>query len=115
MESLNVYFLTIQVPDVTNTDPVAVAVPDGGKIIEMRSVLHKAMGAGGNVTLTGKIGSTAITNGVITITQAGSAANDIDTVYPTAARTVVNGSALSVTSNGGGAAARATVTFKIKR
>jgi len=115
MRSHNDYFLSVQLADVTSTDPVYVPVPDAGKVVEITSVLHKAMGGGGNVTLTAKIGTTAITGGALTVTQAGSAAGDRDTVYPSAANNVADDSVLSITSDGGGAAAGVTVLFVIRR
>ena len=69
----------------------------------------------GDATLTAKIGSTAITGGVLTITQSGSAAGDVDEAVPTAANTVLEGGVLSVTVGGtNDAAVAANVVFLIQ-
>ncbi len=52
-------------------------------------------------TLTLSIGGVDVTNGVITITQAGSAAGDVDSCTPTANNTVSAGAALKVAATGG--------------
>lgn len=58
-----------------------------GVITEIISVIEGAL-TGGDPTLTFSIGSTAITDGVITIANSGSAAGDVDYCSPSAARTV---------------------------
>ena len=70
--------------------------------------------ATGDATLTGKIGANAITNGVITITQAGSAAGDVDSATPSAAKTVAAGDVISFTGGGtSDATSTATVSLLI--
>lgn len=54
----------------------------------------------GNATLTFKINGVAVTGGVITITQAGSAVGDKDSCTMTAANTVAIGDEISVTVGG---------------
>lgn len=73
--------------------------PVAGTIDAIQSVLNAAL-ATGDATLTGKIGATAITTGVVTITQSGSAAADVDSCAPSAAKTVSVGSVISVTVGG---------------
>lgn len=85
---------------------VRVVSPVAGTIAKIYSVANAAL-ATGDATLTGKIGSTAITGGVITITESGSAAGDVDSATPTAANTVAVGSVISLT---GGGASTATAT-----
>lgn len=77
--------------------------PHAGTISAVYSVIDSAV-LTADVTITGKIGATAITNGVVTITQSGSAAGDIDTATPTAANVVTAGQAMNFTVTGGGAA-----------
>lgn len=60
-------------------------------ITKMRSVLLGHALATGDATLTGKIAGVAITGGVITITQAGSAIGDLDSATPSAANTATAG------------------------
>ena len=85
--------------------------PVAGTIDKIYSVLNAAL-ATGNATLTGKIGTTAITNGAITITESGSAAGDVDSATPSAAKTVAVGDVISVTG-GGTSDATGTATVSI--
>lgn len=78
---------------------VRVVSPVAGTVAKIYSVANAAL-ATGNATLTGKIGATAITDGVITITQSGSAAGDVDSATPTAANTVAVGDVISLTGGG---------------
>lgn len=73
--------------------------PRAGAITRVWSKLRAAL-ATGDATLTGKIGATAITTGVVTITQAGSAAGDTDNADPTALNVVAEGDEISFTVGG---------------
>lgn len=73
--------------------------PVKGTITKIWNVSSAAL-ATGDATLTGKIGATGITNGVITITNAGSAAGDVDSAAPTAANLVNEGDVISFTGGG---------------
>lgn len=87
--------------------------PVAGTVDKIYSVLNAAL-ATGNATLTGKIGAAAITNGAITITEAGSAAGDIDSASPSAQKTLAVGDILSITGGGtSDATSTATVTVLI--
>jgi hypothetical protein len=87
--------------------------PRAGRITKIWSVIEGVLTTG-DATLTGKINGAAITNGVITITQAGSAAGDVDTATPTAANVVAAGDVLAVTVGGSNAtASKAQVFFEI--
>lgn len=108
--------LTVRASDITSSGAAVyrVVTPVAGTIAKIYSVINGAL-ADGDATLTGKIGATGITNGVITITQSGSAAGDVDVATPTAANVVVAGDVLSVTVGGTNTAARvAEVTFLIE-
>lgn len=59
-----------------------------GTIVKIISNLQAAL-ATGDATITAAIGGVAVTNGVVTITQAASAAGDVDLATPTAANVVV--------------------------
>ena len=86
-----------------------------GRVVKIWSVIEDVLTAG-NATLTGKINGVAITTGVITITQAGSAAGDIDSAVPTAANVVAVGGELSLTVGGTNATATvANALFEIER
>jgi hypothetical protein len=88
-----------------------------GTIDKISSILEGAALTTGDATLTCSINGTPITTGAITITQAGSAEGDIDTVSPSAAKTVAVGDAIEVTVGGTNDAtgAFADVTFQITR
>lgn len=90
---------------------IRVVSPVAGTIDKVWSVLNDAL-ATGDATLTGKIGAAAITNGAITITEAGSADGDVDSATPSAAKTVTAGSVISFTG-GGASTAAGTATVSI--
>lgn len=60
--------------------------PCRGKVIKLVSVIKNAITAADS-TVTCKIAGTSITTGVITITQSGSAAGQVNSALPTAANT----------------------------
>jgi len=95
----NMYTLQIPVGTLVGTGVYRVVAPFAGTISLIKSVTDGALGTG-NATLTGKIGATAITTGVLTITQAGSAAGDVDTCSPSAENVVAAGDVISVTVGG---------------
>jgi hypothetical protein len=84
--------------------------PVAGTITAAYTVISGALTTG-DATVTLAIGATPITNGVITVTQAASAAGDIDTCAPTAARTVVAGSLITATVGGTNDAVRSANIF----
>lgn len=88
-----------------NAEVKRVVSPVAGTIDKIYSVINGALTTG-DATLTGKIGATAITNGAITVTQAGSAAGDVDSATPTALNTVAVGDVISVTVGGTNDAAK---------
>jgi hypothetical protein len=69
------------------------------RIVSITSVINAAL-ATGDMTLTAAIGATPVTGGVITVTQSGSAAGDVDVATPTAANTLSDGDVLSITVGG---------------
>lgn len=97
----NKAYLHIRVADFigAHANVYRIVAPVAGTIAKIRSVTDAAL-ATGDATLTGKIGAAAITNGVITITQAGSAAGDVDLATPTAADVVAAGDVISITVGG---------------
>ena len=108
-------FVPLRVSTLVGTGVSRVISPIAGKVIQINSIIEGVLTTG-DATLTGKIGGTAITGGVITITQSGSAAGDKDYANPTAANTVAEGDELSLTV--GGTNATATVAncyFEIER
>ena len=97
MRTLNDYFLTAHIADVSTAGQVYVAVPDGGKIIKAMTALNGAIsGADADVTIKTAQGTAA----TITIAQSGSAAGDIDTAVPSANNLVVEGEAVEIETDG---------------
>ncbi len=93
--------LDLEVADLVGVDAKVYrrVSPVAGLIKKVYSVIDAALTTG-NATLTTKIGATAVTNGVVTITQAASAAGDVDVATPTALNTVAIGDVISVTVGG---------------
>lgn len=84
-----------------------------GRITRLRSVTDGALTTG-DATITCAINGVAVTTGVITVTQAGSAAGDVDTAVPTALNEVNPGDVISFTVGGTNATATpATVVAEI--
>jgi len=87
-----------------NTEVKRVVSPIAGAITKIYSVIDGALTTG-DAILTAKIGTTAITNGAITVAQSGSTAGDVDSATPTAANTLAAGNVLSITVGGANDAA----------
>lgn len=106
--------LSTRVTTLVGTGVTRIVSPVAGTITKIWSVIDGVLTTG-NATLTGKIGATAITNGVITITQAGSAAGDVDSATPSALHILAVGDVLSLTCGGTNAtASSAEVSFLIE-
>ena len=109
--------LTLEADNLVAADAKVYRVvsPVAGDISKIHSVLEEHALAVGDATLTTSIGGVPVTDGVVTITQAGSAAGDIDSATPTAAKTVAVGDVIEVTVGGANtdtdAKARVTVTI----
>lgn len=85
-----------------------------GRVVKIWSVIEGVLTTA-DATLTAKIDGVAITTGVITITQAGSAAGDKDSCVPSAANIVAVGGELSLTVGGTNATATvANALFEIE-
>ena len=115
MRTLNDYFITAKIADISTASSTFVAIPDGGKVIKIITALQGAIGTA-NGAITFEIGGTAMTSSAITVTQSGSAAGDIDTSEPTAANDVAeDGSIEMITSSAPSNAIVLYVTFVIRR
>jgi len=115
MRTLNDYFLTSTIADISTASSTFVPVPDGGKIIKIITALQGAIGTA-NAAITFEIGGTAVTGGAITVTQSGSAAGDVDTAEPTAANEVAeDGSIEMITDGSSSNTIKLVVTFVIRR
>jgi len=115
MRTLNDYFLTAKITDISTAGSTFVAVPDGGRIVKIISTIKNAITTA-NAALSFEIGGTAVTNGGITVTQSGSAAGDVDTASPTAANRVEEDGTIEMISDGGSSTAcECVITFVIRR
>jgi hypothetical protein len=113
----NKYALTTRASNLVGADTKVYRVvsPAAGTLKKIHTVIDGALTTG-DATLTTKINATNVTTGVVTITQAGSAAGDKDSATATGANTIVAGDTLSVTVGGTNASTTVTaeVTFEIE-
>ena len=115
MRTLNDYFLTSTIADISTASSTFVPVPDGGKIIKIITALQGAI-SGANAGISFEIGGTAVTGGGITVANSGSAAGDVDTAEPTAANQVEEDGTIEMITDGGSTGAKKlNVTFVIRR
>lgn len=109
----NKIILNYDFEDISSAASKWVVCPIAGDISKIYSVLHGAI-TGADCGFTFEIAGTAVTSGAITITQAGSAAGDVDSSTPSAAKTLTAGQAIEIISDGGSTGAvNATFTFII--
>jgi len=109
------YILNAVIDDVSTAQSDWVVAPYAGTITKIYSVIDAAITVA-DATLSFEIGGTAVTNGGITITQAGSAAGDVDSSTPTANNTVTAGQAIELITDGASTtASKATITLVIQR
>jgi len=95
--------MAIDIADLTAEADYFLALPGAGQILKLTSTIDAAVSTA-DITITPLIvGGSAMTGGVITITQSGSAAGDLDTATPTANNTYTAGGVLKLTVTGGGA------------
>ena len=115
MRTLNDYFLTSTIADISTASSTFVPVPDGGRVIKIITALQGAIGtANGGITF--EIGGTAITGGGITVAYSGSAAGDVDTAEPTAANEVSEDGTIEMITDGASSnTIKLVVTFVIRR
>ena len=114
MRTLNDYFLTAEIEDISTASSTFVAIPDGGKIVKIITALQGAI-SGGNAAISFEIGGVAVTGGAISHTASGSAGR-IATAEPTAANRVEEDGAIECITNGGSTnASKMEITFVIRR
>ena len=99
MRTLNDYFLTAKIADISTASSTYVGIPDSGRVIKIITALQGVI-ATANAAITFEIGGTAMTSSAITVTQSGSAAGDIDTSEPTAANDVAEGGSIEMITSG---------------
>ena len=99
MRTLNDYFITAKIADISTASSTFVAIPDGGRVIKIITALQGAIGTA-NGAITFEIGGTAMTDSAITVAYSGSAAGDVDTSEPTAANTVSEDGTIEMITDG---------------
>lgn len=103
--------------DISTAGQCYIPVPTGfdGQVVEVISVINGAI-ATADATLTPKINGTAMTNGAITVANAGSAAGDVDRSYPTSNNAVRAGEAIEIETDGASTnAVEVFFTVRIRR
>lgn len=91
--------LTLDIATLNTVGNYYIVFPYNSTINKIYSVIDATIATADKV-LTASIDGVAVTNGVITITQSGSAAGDVDSCTPTAANTITAGTALKVAATG---------------
>jgi hypothetical protein len=97
----NKVYLSLDIADGSAEAVYYLLSPVAGTISSIRSVIDGAVSTA-DITITAAIGATGVTNGVVTIATAASAAGDIDVATPTAANTIAANAAMNFTVTGGG-------------
>jgi len=111
IKNLNLIPITYTFTDISTASSQWVTTPLAGNIQGISSVLHGAI-TGADATISFEIGGVAVTSGNLTITQAGSAAGDVDTSTPSALNILTANQAIEIISDGGSTGAvNLTVTF----
>jgi len=100
--SANDTVLTLDIADGSAEAVYYLLSPHAGTISKIWTVTDAAV-ATADITITAAIGATGVTNGVVTIATAASAAGDVDSATPTAANVLTAGQAVNFTVTGGGA------------
>ena len=115
MRTLNDYFLTAEIEDISTASSTFVAVPDGGKIIKIITALQGAI-SGADAGLSIESGGVAVTGGGITVAHSGSAAGTVDSSVPTALNRVEEDGTIEILTDGASTGAKkCLVTFVIRR
>ncbi len=115
MRTLNDYFISGRVTDISTAGSTYVAVPDGGRIVKIVTILQGAI-SGGNAAITFEIDGTAVTNAGITVAHSGSAVGTMDSSVPSALNRVEEDGKIEIITDGNSTGAKSLdVTFTIRR
>lgn len=113
IKNVNKVFVTHVINNISTAGSHWVVPGIAGNIVKITTVIDGAI-TGADCILTFEIGGTAITSSAITITQSGSAAGNVDSSTPSAARTVTAAQPVEIISNGGSSGTvRCTVTLEL--
>ena len=109
------FALNLHIADLVTDTTYYLATPYAGTITSITSVIDNAITTA-DCVITANIGATAVTSGVLTITQSGSAAGDVDTVSPSGANTLTANQAVNfVIASSNATSTRCTITVIIRR
>jgi len=109
----NLMALTYKFKDISTASSQWVVCPLAGDVFKIYSVLHGVI-ATADTAISFEIAGTPITSGGLTIAFSGSAAGDIDSATPSAAKTVTAGQAIEIISDGASTnTVDLTITFLI--
>lgn len=112
-QSLKKVYLTLDITNISSATVVHLPSPVAGTISKITTIINGAITTA-NAILTGRIGSTAITGGAVTIPFSGSAAGQVNSATPTALNTVAVGNNINFTSNNASInTVRATIVVEI--
>lgn len=107
-------FIVVSIPDISTADEVYFTPGFAGKIRRIYSCIDGTI-ATGDADLTCKIGTTAVTGGLITVTASGSASGDIDSVFPTALNSFSATDFIEMETDGASTnTVKVTVTFELE-
>lgn len=112
-QSLKKVYLTVDITNISSAAVVYLPSPVAGTITKITTNINGAI-ATADAILTGRIGSTAITGGAVTIPFSGSAAGQVNSATPTALNTVAVGNNINFTANNASTnTVRATIVVEI--
>lgn len=112
-QSLKKVYLTVDMTNISSATVVYLPCPVAGTITQITTIINGAITIA-NAILTGKIGSTTITGGAVTIPFSGSAAGQVNSTTPTALNTVAVGNNINFTANNASTnTVRATIVVEI--
>ncbi len=111
---LNEVVVWAHLPDLSTASSAFAVAPVRGRIIKLGSVIYNAITVA-DAAVSSRIAGNAIAGGAWTVTQAGSAAGDVDTASPTGANTVAEDQIIEFVSDGGSTTACPAMFFAVIR
>ena len=113
MRTLNDYFLTSAIPDVSTASSTFVVVPDGGRIVKVFA--HNKATTTGTAAITFEMDGVACTSAAISHVATSSAGKQYE-VEPTSLNNVNEGSVIEAITNGGSTnSSKMELTYVIRR
>lgn len=106
-------FVTVPIADVSTVSQVYVVPGFSGRLKKIWSVINGAITVA-DAVLTAKINGVAVTNGVVTIANSGSAAGVVDSATPSALNTFASGDAIEIEHGGSTGAVGVVVTLELE-